>query len=324
MFNYKSTLALGTMLLLPFSVFADTCATLPKCADLGFVNTADECGKLAKLKCPFDDTSYFCSTNNCKSVSVGGYEVCTEYCAEDKNVCVGKRAMTCDEALKKTCNYRIYDDGDTISGTITEPICIKGTVKQASGYGNSLKFVGATIWDAGKLYDACKTEMGNTKAKLELSYVTLENNVTFYTDVDISTVYFYPNSSNYWSASFYGDSRISVYYQSNSTWSNALYLNFGSYYGADEEEDEHTSIVKVYCDGGSDSQWNPAKCSVGANNYYENHAVTLCGQIYSSSSCGSSGTCYKELDLTCNGQENSSEMCTIAENGYSGTCSTYW
>ncbi|MBE6454487.1 MAG: hypothetical protein E7017_06380 [Alphaproteobacteria bacterium] len=315
MFNYKSTLALGTMLLLPFSVFADTCATLPKCADLGFVYSASDCGSLNKLKCPFDDTSYFCSANTCKSVSVGKFEVCTKTCDDDKNVCVDKRAMTCDEALKVECGDKVYSDGSSISGTITEPICIKGTVIQASGSGSSLEFVGASVYAAEKLYAACKTEMGNTKSKLNLNHISIKNSVNFYTDVDIQSVYFYPNSP--WSANFTGDSTVKVYYQSNSTRSNALGLNFGSY----NDEDEHTSKVYIYCDGGSDSQWSPAKCTVQASNGYgySNHNVALCGQIYSSSSCGSSGTCYKELDLNCNGQSNPSEGCTIGDP-YSAEC----
>lgn len=305
MFNYKSTLALGTMLLLPFSVFADTCATLPKCADLGFVNTADECGSLKKLKCPFGD-AYFCSTNNCKSVKVGTLEKCTEYCADDKNVCVAKRAFTCAEALNHYCGYKIYEDGATISGTITGTICLKGTVTQATGYGSSLTFTQATVYDAGLLYDACEAEMTG-RAKLDLNYVDIEGG-SFFVDVDIANSSFYPSSSKV-APSFFGNSDITVYYYADTVWSNAYSPYFGiGGYGPDEAE----SVLRVYCEGGSTSQWSPAYCRVYVSNTYNYHKITVCGiRGSNSSSACSSGTCFNEFDVQCNGQSNPSEMCSI-------------
>ena len=36
------------------------CGPVPSCEELGFTNTADECGDSGMLKCPFDETAVFC------------------------------------------------------------------------------------------------------------------------------------------------------------------------------------------------------------------------------------------------------------------------
>ena len=77
MVNYKYIFAVGASVLLPISVAADTCSTLPTCESIGFTYSAGDCGKLKKLKCPFGD-AYFCSGTNCKSVSVSSTEKCTK------------------------------------------------------------------------------------------------------------------------------------------------------------------------------------------------------------------------------------------------------
>ena len=306
MFNYKSTLALGTMLLLPFSVFADTCATLPDCADLGFVNTAEECGTLKKLKCPFGD-AYFCSTNNCKSVRVSTSELCTEYCADDKNVCIAKRAMTCSEFLNINCDSQ-YSDGQVISGNITGKVCVKGTVSDSSS-SSSPNFVNSTVYDAGLLYEPCDAEMTG-RAKLELNSASIDGYATFNIDVEIASMNFY--YSDAWSANFGGNTTITVHYVTNLSYLSTLGMNFSKYSSNDDRE--LTSSVTVYCEGGSDSSWNPAKCEVQIGASGENNVAICPLQGSNSSIYCSSGSCHNEITAYCNGQENPSEGCTIYQN----------
>jgi hypothetical protein len=59
-------MTIGAMLLLTtafsaFSVNAQTCAVPPTCESLGYDKSADECSGLAQLKCPFDQSKYFCT-----------------------------------------------------------------------------------------------------------------------------------------------------------------------------------------------------------------------------------------------------------------------
>jgi hypothetical protein len=59
-------MTIGAMLLLTtafsaFSANAQTCAVPPTCESLGYDKSADECSGLAQLKCPFDQSKYFCT-----------------------------------------------------------------------------------------------------------------------------------------------------------------------------------------------------------------------------------------------------------------------
>ena len=64
--NKNCKMTIGAMLLLTtafsaFSVNAQTCAVPPTCESLGYDKFADECRGLAQLKCPFDQSKYFCT-----------------------------------------------------------------------------------------------------------------------------------------------------------------------------------------------------------------------------------------------------------------------
>lgn len=64
--NKNCKMTIGAMLLLTtafsaFSVNAQTCAVPPTCESLGYDKSADECRGLAQLKCPFDQSKYFCT-----------------------------------------------------------------------------------------------------------------------------------------------------------------------------------------------------------------------------------------------------------------------
>lgn len=64
--NKNCKMTIGAMLLLTtafsaFSANAQTCAVPPTCESLGYDKSADECSGLAQLKCPFDQSKYFCT-----------------------------------------------------------------------------------------------------------------------------------------------------------------------------------------------------------------------------------------------------------------------
>lgn len=44
------------------TTFAQTCATVSTCEELGYDQAADNCSDQKYLKCPFDNTKYFCSS----------------------------------------------------------------------------------------------------------------------------------------------------------------------------------------------------------------------------------------------------------------------
>ena len=78
--NKNCKLTIGAMLLLTtaFSVAevrAQTCVVPPTCEGLGYDKAASDCGGLAKLRCPFDDSKYFCTAytdqNGNKKAEVG-------------------------------------------------------------------------------------------------------------------------------------------------------------------------------------------------------------------------------------------------------------
>lgn len=297
MLNYKYILAAGTAMLIPVTVAADTCSTLPKCADIGFTYTADDCGKLKKLKCPFGD-AYFCSGSNCKSVSLNANtEVCTKWCEEDKNVCVEKRPMTCSELLSKN-NCTRYNNGATISGTISRDICLFGTVKQGTGYSSTPDFTQMIAWDAGLRWPVCESEMTG-RAKLDLNYAKITNHASFYTDVEIDQISYSPQGSTYnWSANFYGNTTLRVTWQGSTVWTGDLGLYFSGRYDGAGNYTKTTNKVTINCEGASDSQWNPTECNVNISAYYAD--VTYCGTSTSSNMCGSyNGSCYGEPKITC-------------------------
>lgn len=64
--NKNCKMTIGAMLLLTtaFSVAevrSQTCVVPPTCEGLGYDKTASDCSGLAKLRCPFDDSKYFCT-----------------------------------------------------------------------------------------------------------------------------------------------------------------------------------------------------------------------------------------------------------------------
>lgn len=313
MVNYKYILAAGAVVLLPASVAADVCGVLPTCDSLGFTYSATDCGTLKKLKCPFGD-AYFCSGNNCKSVSVGSTEKCTKYCEEDKNVCVEKRAMTCSELLTAN-NCTRKNNGAILSGTISKDICVFGTVT-----GSSVNFTQVSVWDAGQRFPACESEMTG-RAKLDLSSASITNHAYFYTDLDLDYINYSPQSST-WSADFYGNTNIRINWRSSTTWSGDLSLYFSKYWGADTDETPTNKVV-VDCVAAGSSQWSPSTCNVEIFNDETN--VTYCGQVTSDGSCynGSdiSGTCYGQVDITCN--DDGSESGTCTDDG-AGWCYANW
>ena len=306
--NYKYILAAGTAILLPVSVAADTCGTLPSCASIGFTYSAADCGNLKKLKCPFGD-AYFCSGSDCKSVSVNPKtEKCTKYCESDKNICVEKRAMTCSELLTANSCTR-YNDGATISGNISRDICVFGTVKQSTGtWNNSLTFTQTTVWDAGKRWAACESEMKG-RAKLDLRSITIVNSTTFRTDVDIDNITYNPQSIR-WNAVFYGNTRIHVNWQTVSSWSGEPSLQFlGERNTATGDDTITTNEVSVSCTG-SGSTWPTAACDTRI--YPSRAHVTYCGRVVEG---------YGEVNFLCDGVSGDPDStCKENING----CKTSW
>ena len=59
------------------NVLAQSCVFPPTCEELGYDKVASDCGSLAKLKCPFDDSKYFCTAytdmNGKKIAEIGDY-----------------------------------------------------------------------------------------------------------------------------------------------------------------------------------------------------------------------------------------------------------
>ena len=68
-----SLLVLG--MLMSGEAAAQTCVIPPTCEELGYDKVASDCGSLAKLKCPFDDSKYFCTaytdSNGAKIAEIG-------------------------------------------------------------------------------------------------------------------------------------------------------------------------------------------------------------------------------------------------------------
>lgn len=78
----KKNLYGASLIALAFSLnisdaFAQTCAVPPTCAQLGYTKSASDCGGLATLKCPFDDSKLFCTAytdqNGNKVAEIGDF-----------------------------------------------------------------------------------------------------------------------------------------------------------------------------------------------------------------------------------------------------------
>ncbi|MBS4772835.1 MAG: tail fiber protein [Proteobacteria bacterium] len=76
-------LSLGCLLLAP-KVYAQTCATAPSCAALGYTQTAAECSGKAMVKCPFDNAQVFCGVS--KSCNDLGYTMTAAQCTGRKTI----------------------------------------------------------------------------------------------------------------------------------------------------------------------------------------------------------------------------------------------
>lgn len=59
------TTVFTTFFAVPEAVLAFSCNTQPSCADLGYTYTAQQCGDIEKLHCPFGGDNYFCVKNTC-------------------------------------------------------------------------------------------------------------------------------------------------------------------------------------------------------------------------------------------------------------------
>ena len=123
------------------TAFAQTCATVPTCDELGYDLSASDCTGKKALKCPFDNTKFYCldggetSGNNggCTSPSVGYILYSDMSCSAD--VVSGKTAIGIifepDKrlaiALKTTTAYwsTTYFDVDTLSN-ITSSSAVTG------------------------------------------------------------------------------------------------------------------------------------------------------------------------------------------------------
>lgn len=262
MSNYKYILAAGTALFIPNSTFADTCATLPDCASLGFKFAASECGSLKKLKCPFGD-QYFCSISNCKAVTVGYNMKCTKYCEDDNTVCVEAEYTSCSAAISAK-GGRMISAGTTSLGTITQDLYLMGAVetKYQSGSYNQQSFNGTQkgihIYDAGKVFPICKKEMGNKEASLNLHSLSGKGSITFHVPTTIKSL------------SDGGTSRLYFEKDANLTVQGSVYdhnynintMTIGLYGYNSYNENPYKYDIKLYC---TDSMHSSEDCSNSGN-----------------------------------------------------------
>lgn len=115
--NYKYILAAGAAILIPLTVQAEICETLPSCASIGFDKTADDCSGRSKLKCPFGD-AYFCS-ETCESL---GYTLTSAH-----GCLVGQTKETCPaDSTYYKCT------GDVASDLIVTDSCLSGFLSSDS------------------------------------------------------------------------------------------------------------------------------------------------------------------------------------------------
>ncbi len=259
----------------------------------------------SSMICPGE---YIITGIDCTPVTVNeAEEVCTKWCEADSSMCIEKRKRTCSELLAAN-NCRRYNSGSTISGTISNDICIFGNVTQSG----SLTFNPITVWDPGKRWSVCQREVSGTP-KLDLGTITINSHVTFRTDVDIDYVTFMP--SKYWSADFYGDSKIHVDFDPGTAYGGAVELHFvGEMIGTSTSYNKTTNQVSVTCSPRSGSSSITTRCDV--NIYNQGADVTYCGQV-NYSYCGS---CRAEVGFRCGTGAPSSGTCT----NRGGACPTRW
>lgn len=310
MLNYKYMLLAGglSLAVIPGDAAADTCSTLPNCSDIGFTYTAAQCGTLKKLKCPFGD-AYFCSGNNCNSVSVGTFEVCTKYCEDDRNVCVEKRDATCSEYISKVNGTKV-SDGQTLSGTITKDLYLMGTAKNSTSWGSSLKLTKVRVYDAADI-PACKAEMGGKTGFLDVSSLTIDTYAYFDVKTNIDYISFYPNG-NSWSASFSKETNIGVNFSANRTWATSLQLSFSGAYNYETGDYTKTdNKVRITCDAYDGDNWNPSQCNVNIN--VDNANVSVCKEVV--------GEGVGEVNLECNGYNDDGSEAVCKEDDYNAC---YW
>ena len=173
--NKNCKLTIGAMLLLTtaFSVAevrAQTCVVPPTCEGLGYDKAASDCGGLAKLRCPFDDSKYFC----------------TAYTDQDGNKAIAIGDIIYSDGtyssepvpLKKPVGILI-----NLSGLILSTSPVDTQAEKCSGSGTSVLTdkckaytpYGTSGWqyiNQTQLYEVYtyKTQINNALAKLTSSY----------------------------------------------------------------------------------------------------------------------------------------------------------
>ena len=112
------------------AVFAtEQCEALPDCASIGYTFTAQECGSLLKIKCPFGD-AYFCSKANCVN-SAGYYDTCPTgaQCPEEAKVDGCYVPTECADGWTSYLSnadrppFFIYGDTETFKVGTTDKTC---------------------------------------------------------------------------------------------------------------------------------------------------------------------------------------------------------
>lgn len=254
--TFIAVLTIGVL----FGTAKESATAVPSCSELGYTKTSESCSGLPTIKCPTDTSMIFCASS-CDSVSLGTYEVCTEYCSEDKNVCIAKRDMTCSEAISKNGGTMLAD-GATISGTKTGKFYLMGDVKSGT---SSLTLTQTTFYDAADI-PACAKEMGSKVGSLNLSYVYINSYSHFNVKTTIGGVYYSPQGTGWW-ANFSKDADIKVQFHANSTFVTPLNINFTN--STSDMNFKNDVKIKVFCEySGSDtSSWNPPACNVSLGGY---------------------------------------------------------
>ncbi len=260
---------------------AQQCVQAPSCAELGYTDSVADCTDNGVLYCPFDKSKVFCRQED------------------------GSCERTCDELLAEN-NCLRYNDGDTIRGTFHQDICLFGTVT-----GSSVTLNRATVWDAGKRWPVCESEM-NGRAKLDLTTLSIRGTAIFHTDVDIDRISY--TRSQHWSAEFHGNTRMQVLIESDFSYTPALELDF---YGELDETGtsykKTTNEISLICSPECNANLS-GRCEVDI--YQQGADVTYCSKY------AGGGSCDKEVIFNCDndGGGNNAGVCTEK----TGTCPTSW
>ena len=208
----------------------NNCEPVPDCSAIGFAYTSAECGSLKKLKCPFDDRSYFCSKSDCNQVTYNSTtQYCTKYCADTPSMCVEAKYKTCDT----TADTGLFALNNGVVGTLH-----KANTKISSSYNNiitgshyllgpvtldsSAYMQNVHIYNAGQEYpNNCASSM-NGKPSLSSNYLYLTGDNIFRADITFNNVPY--NSSNPWSAQFYGNTNIKIKFTPHPSYPNTINL----------------------------------------------------------------------------------------------------